>query len=225
MESLRLCGQAGMVKVGLVALDGTKMGCPAALSANRVRAHIEAEVARMFDEAAATDAAEDTLLGTDNSGDEPPAALRGRQARRDRFAAAKAELDAAEKAARAEYEAHLAERAAKEAATGEKLRGRKPKPPAPAPEAKVNTSDPQSRTMKTKDGYVQGYNAQAVANEDQVVVGAEVTDEHNDHGQLHPMIKACGDTLAEAGIQDTPEALLADAGYCSQDNLAGLTEC
>lgn len=77
--------------------------------------------------------------------------------------------------------------------------------------------------MKTKDGYVQGYNAQAVATEDQIVVAAEVTDEHNDHAQLHPMIAATNQSLADAGIHDRPGQLLADAGYCSEDNLAGLT--
>lgn len=78
--------------------------------------------------------------------------------------------------------------------------------------------------MKTKDGYVQGYNAQAVATEDQIVVAAEVTDEHNDHAQLHPMIAATNRSLADAGIDDRPEQLLGDAGYCSEENLAGLTD-
>jgi len=78
--------------------------------------------------------------------------------------------------------------------------------------------------MKTKDGYLQGYNAQAVATEDQIVVAAEVADEHNDHAQLHPMIMATNQSLADAGIDDRPEQLLADAGYCSEDNLAGLSE-
>ena len=78
--------------------------------------------------------------------------------------------------------------------------------------------------MKTKDGYVQGYNAQAVATEDQIVVAAEVTDEHNDSAQLHPMIAATNQSLTDAGIDDRPGHLAADAGYCSEDNLAGLTE-
>lgn len=223
-ESLRLCAQAGMVKVGLVAVDGTKMGCPAALAANRTKAHIDGQVAAMLAEAAEVDAAEDARYGTGSRGDEPPARLRGAKARRERFAAAKAQLDAAEAEAQADHERHLAERAAKEQASGRKLRGRKPKPPAPAAEAKVNTSDPESRIMKTKDGYVQGYNAQAVATEDQIVVAAEVTDEHNDHAQLHPMIAATNQSVAEAGIDAEVGQLLADAGYCSEDNLAALTD-
>ncbi len=221
-ESLRLCAQAGMVKVGLVAVDGTKMGCPAALAANRTKSHIDDQVATMLAEAAAVDAREDVLFGAGGTGDEPPAQLRGARARRERFAAAKAQLDAAADQARAAHEQRLAERAAKEQASGKKLRGRKPKPPADESQAKANTSDPDSQIMKTKDGYVQGYNAQAVATEDQIVVAAEVTDEHNDQAQLHPMIAATNQALAEAGIEERPERLLADAGYCSEDNLAAL---
>lgn len=223
-ESLRLCGQAGMVKVGLVAVDGTKMGCPAALAANRSKDHIDEQVATMLAEAAQVDAAEDARYGTGSRGDEPPAQLRGKRARRERFTAAKAQLDAAEVEAQAAHEQHLAERAAREQASGKKLRGRKPKPPVAAGEAKANTSDPESRIMKTKDGYVQGYNAQAVATEDQIVVAAEVTDEHNDHAQLHPMIAATNRSLGQAGIAEAVDRLLADAGYCSEDNLAALTD-
>jgi len=223
-ESLRLCAQAGMVKVGLVAVDGTKMGCPAALATNRTKSHIDDQVAAMLGEAAEVDAAEDARFGADARGDEPPAQLRGAKARRERFAAAKAQLDAATAQQQAAHQRHLGERAAKEAASGRKLRGRKPKPPAPADQAKANTSDPDSRIMKTKDGYVQGYNAQAVATEDQIVVAAEVTDEHNDQAQLHPMIAATNQSLTDAGIHDDVERLLADAGYCSEDNLAALTD-
>jgi transposase len=223
-ESLRLCAQAGMVKVGLVAVDGTKMGCPAALAANRTKGHIDDQVAKMLAEAAEVDASEDALFGAGSTGEEPPAQLRGARARRERFAAAKAQLDAAAAKAQAAHEQHLAQRAAKEEASGRKLRGRKPKPPADESQAKANTSDPDSRIMKTKDGYVQGYNAQAVATEDQIVVAAEVTDEHNDHAQLHPMIAATNQSLADAGIDEDVERLLADAGYCSEDNLAALTE-
>lgn len=222
--SLRLCAQAGMAKVGLVALDGTKMGCPAALSANRTKAHIEAEVEAMFADAIAQDAAEDARFGPEASGDEPPATLRGKKDRRERLARAKAELDAQEEAAKAAYEAHLAERAQTEQRTGKRLRGRKPKAPPPGREAKANTSDPESRIMKTMGGFLQGYNAQALVNEDQVVVGAEVTNEQNDQGQLHPMLAATVTALEEAGIEERPGQVLADAGYCSEENLARFGE-
>jgi transposase len=223
ISSLRLCAQAGMVNLGVVAVDGTKMGCPAALDANRTKDHIEAAVQQMFEDAAAVDAAEDAALGPDVTGDEPPAHLRGKEARRKRLAAAKAELDAQDKAAKEAHEAHLAQRAEKEETSGKKLRGRKPKAPDTS-EAKVNISDPESRIMKTKDGFVQGYNAQAVANEEQVVVAAEVTDEHNDMAQLHPMIEATNRSLDDAGITERPTKMLADAGYASEDNLARLDD-
>ena len=220
--SLRLCAAAGMTTVGTVALDGTKMGCPASLASNRTKAHIDECVEKMFAEAEATDAAEDERFGEGQRGDESPAQLRGRKDRRERFAAAKAILDEQDKQAKEAYEAHVAERQAKEAESGRKLRGRKPKEPKPDPERKASTSDPESRIMKTKDGYVQGYNAQAVANEDQVVVAAEVTDQANDVEQLHPMIDATEQSLADAGIEERPEQLLADAGYCSEENLDNL---
>jgi hypothetical protein len=72
------------------------------------------------------------------------------------------------------------------------------------------------------NGFLQGYNAQAVANEDQVVVSAEVTDEQNDRAQLHPMIDATNESLEKAGIGDRPATLLADAGYASEENFAAL---
>ena len=78
--------------------------------------------------------------------------------------------------------------------------------------------------MSTAKGFIQGYNAQAVANEAQVILGAEVTDEQNDIGQLHPMIEATKASLAQAGIEDRPDKLLADAGYCSEKNLADLDD-
>lgn len=222
--SLRLCAQAGLVNVGRVAVDGTKIGCPAALESNRTREHIDAEVAKMLAEADEADAAEDALFGAEATGTEPPAQLRGATARRARFAQAKAALDAADEQAKKVHQDKLGARAAEEKASGKKMRGRKPKPPPEATEAKANTSDPDSRIMKTKSGYVQGYNAQAVATEQQIVVAAEVTDEHTDYHQLHPMIAAANQTLDAAGIDAPIGQLLADAGYCSEDNLASLGE-
>ena len=78
--------------------------------------------------------------------------------------------------------------------------------------------------MSTAKGFIQGYNAQVVANEEQVIVAAEVTDEQNDMGQLHPMVEATEASLAGAGIDDRPDKLLDDAGYCSEESLAALDE-
>lgn len=178
----------------------------------------------MFADAKAADAAEDAEHGPDR-GDEPPAVLRGRADRQRRFKAAKQKLDAELGAEKKAHQEHLAKRAAEEAERGSKLRGRKPKAPqdkAGHKQKKVNTTDPESGVMSTAKGFVQGYNAQAVANDEQVIVAAEVTDEHNDLGQLHPMIEATNASLAEAGIEDRPEKLLADAGYASEENFAAL---
>jgi DDE family transposase len=180
----------------------------------------------MFASAEAADASEDAEHGEDR-GDEPPAVLRGRADRRRRFEAAKQKLDAELEAEKKAHQEHLAKRAAEEAQRGSKLRGRKPKAPqdkAGHKQKKVNTTDPESGVMSTAKGFVQGYNAQAVANDEQVVVSAEVTDEHNDLTQLHPMIEASNASLAEAGIEDRPEKLLADAGYASEENFAALDQ-
>jgi transposase len=224
--SLRLCAKAGMTSVGLVAVDGTKMAAPASMARNRSKDSLDKAVEEMFASAEAADASEDAEHGEDR-GDEPPAVLRGRADRRRRFKAAKQKLDAELEAEKKAHQEHLAKRAAEEAQRGSKLRGRKPKAPqdkAGHKQKKVNTTDPESGVMSTAKGFVQGYNAQAVANDEQVVVSAEVTDEHNDLTQLHPMIKASNASLAEAGIEDRPEKLLADAGYASEENFAALDD-
>lgn len=224
--SLRLCATAGMTSVGLVAVDGTKMAAPASMARNRSKDFIDQAVEEMFADAAAADAAEDAEPGPDR-GDEPPSVLRGRADRRRRFKAAKQRLDAELQAENAAHEEHLAWRAAEEAKRGSKLRGRKPKAPddkAGYKQRKINTTDPESGVMATAKGFVQGYNAQTVANDEQVLVSAEVTDEHNDLGQLHPMIQATAASLTGAGIDQRPEKLLADAGYASEENFAALDE-
>jgi transposase len=224
--SLRLCAKAGMTSVGLVAVDGTKMAAPASMARNRSKDSLDKAVEEMFASAEAADASEDAEHGEDR-GDEPPAVLRGRADRRRRFKAAKQKLDAELEAEKKAHQEHLAKRAAEEAQRGSKLRGRKPKAPqdkAGHKQKKVNTTDPESGVMSTAKGFVQGYNAQAVANDEQVVVSAEVTDEHNDLTQLHPMIEASNASLAEAGIEDRPEKLLADAGYASEENFAALDD-
>ena len=112
-------------------------------------------------------------------------------------------------------------RRAEEEATGKKKRGRKPKvvEPLPTEEAKANTTDPDSRIMKTRQGYVQGYNAQAVVREEQIIVAVGVTQEANDAQQLEPMLQTMAHTLEAAGIEDRPKAGLADAGYWSEANI------
>ena len=91
--------------------------------------------------------------------------------------------------------------------------------PLPTEEAKANTTDPYSRIMKTRQGYVQGYNAQAVVSEEQIIVAVGVTQEANDVQQLEPMLQTMAHTLEAVGIEDRPKAGLADAGYWSEANI------
>jgi transposase len=220
-DILRLCQEAGLVKVGLVALDGTKVAADAALEANRTYESIRAEVETMLNEAESKDIEEDRLHGPEHRGDELPEALRDRRGRLERLKRCRERLEREADAAAAEHARKLEERAAKEAATGQKLRGRKPKSvlETPEPEAKANVTDPDSRIMKTRQGYVQGYNAQAAATADQIIVAAEVTPDENDVGQLHPMLAAAANELRAAGVEQSVGAVLVDAGYCSEENL------
>ncbi|MCR4392624.1 MAG: transposase, partial [Candidatus Acetothermia bacterium] len=104
--------------------------------------------------------------------------------------------------------------------TGKTRRGRKPKAPDPTPrrEAKANLTDPESRIMKTRTGYVQGYNAQVMVTKDQVIVAAEVTQDQNDVHQLHPMPGKVAEELATAGVRGRV-ARVADAGYQSEEGV------
>lgn len=281
-DVLRLCAAAGLVSVGTIAIDGTKIGSDAALDANRDRDWIQGEAARILAEAAATDAAEDAQSGLFDS-DGIPDGLSTRQGRLARLDAALAEIEAADEAARAAA-AQAAEAARAAAAEGRKLAGAKPKDPhaavaraaadldaavvqadakaarraaaeadaaaegrslrgpAPGPDqgvaraqtaldaaraaaetaeptpTRVNITDPESRIMKTVAGWVQGYNAQAAVNENQIVIACAVTQDHNDVGQYQPMVDATTANLAAAGIGDPIGHVVADAGYWSEAN-------
>jgi transposase len=224
VDVLRLCAEAKLVKVGLVALDGTKIKANAALAANRTHAHLAEEVKQMLDEAEAVDKKEDALYGKANRGDELPEALRSRKSRLARLKECKERLEreAADKAARQARK--IAEREAEEKASGKKKRGRKPKKPDPAPGAtKANVTDPPSRIMKTRKGYEQAYNAQAATTEEQIIVVAEVTQDENDQKQYHPMIKQAAANLEAVGVKKKIGAALADAGYWSKATMEAMT--
>src|SRR5512135_2677043 len=127
-DILRLCQEAGLVKVGVGALDGTKMAAGAALEANRTYEAIRAEVETMLEEAESKDIEEDRLSGPEQRGDELPEAMRDRRGRLERLKRCRERLEGEAAAAAADHDRKLAERAAQEAETGQKLRGRKPKP-------------------------------------------------------------------------------------------------
>jgi transposase len=204
-QVLRLARELGAPRVGRVALDGSKVKANAskhkAMSYGRMRDkqhQLRDEVTQLLAQAEATDAAEDAEHGADRRGDELPAELQRRESRLQRIREAKRALEA-----RAKAEA---------AAAGQPVESAKPDA-----KAQYNFTDPESRIMKGPDGFVQAYNVQVAVDELQLIVGHAVTQETNDKKQLLPMI-----TAIEQQSGDTPTQLLADAGYCSDENLAAL---
>ena len=222
VQVLKLCEQAGLVKLGHVALDGTKINANAskhkAMSYERMQKRepeLQAEVDGWLKAAEAADAAEDAAFGVDRRGDEMPDWVADKQARLAKIRQAKAELEAEAKAKAA------AEQAAREKKDGDKLRpGRKAGPPSdvPEPKAQRNFTDPDSRILKTKDGYIQGYNAQAAVDaQEQIIVAHTLSNNGNDQAQLAPLLDA-----TKANLGRNPDEVSADAGYCSAANLRTL---
>jgi transposase len=222
--SLQLSHRAGIAKVGLVALDGTKMSSPASPRKSLSQAAIAAQVEQMLKEAEAVDAEEDERLG-EARGDELPPELRQREGRRERLAALKAEIEAEEQAQQAAYEKRLAERAERERRSGRKLTGKKPKPPQEHQDYRPprrNLTDPESRMMATQSGPCQGYNLQAIVDEAQIILAVEVSNEATDARRLGPTLDALNASLRQAEIAERPHRLLADAGYATEANLVRL---
>ena len=218
---LRLCRAAGLTKVGVVALDGTKMEANASMDANRDPDALRADIEAYFAEATATDAAEDAAFG-ETRGDELLPGLATRSERRAKLAAAKAAIDAEEAARAAEYEADAAAREAKKAA-GDKVNGRPPNPNAKRRRRKgqhrVNLTDPDSRLqLAPKRRFLQGYNAQAVVDENQIVIAAVVVPDQTDAAQLNPMTAEARANAHAAGCGPI-DTVLADAGYINENAL------
>jgi len=228
-EVLRLCAEAGLVKAGLLALDGTKIGANASIDANRAHDYFREEVKKWLREADEIDAEEDRLYGPDRRGDELPEDLRRPEDRRRRIEECLERLNREADEAEAEKQDEIRKREEEEGRSGKKKRGRKPKSPEKVRAekergAKANITDPDSRIMKTRKGYIQGFNAQAAVTKDQVIVAAELTQEENDVNQLHPMIEKAIENLEKAGIDEQVRAVVADAGYLSEDNLKKKSE-
>ena len=226
VQVLKLAQKAGLVKLGHVALDGTKIKANAskhkAMSYQRMKereAQLQAEGDRWLAAAEAADAEEDRLHGNQR-GDELPDWVADKQRRLAKIRAAQAALEAEAKAAAAEETRRRAEAEAKRKAAGRKRNGKAPAPPRPEPDGKAqrNFTDPESRVLLSKDGYIQGYNAQAaVDGKAQIIVAHGLTPSMSDHGQLEGLIDGI-----EANLGCKPKEASADAGYLSEANLAAL---
>jgi transposase len=239
---LGLCAEAGLVRVGVLAIDGTKVHANASQHASRDYEQIAREI---LAEAAAVDAAEDAQFG-EARGDELPEELTTRAGRRAWLREAKRRLEEQRAAdpkpvprsrparlkeaknrlqeelwtecrANAAYEAYRARGVMKD---GRRF-GKPPTPyvPPATPAGKINLTDPDSRNVKTPRGWVQGYNAQAVTNDAHIVIAAEVTADSPDFGHLGPMVNAAERELGVVGVTDRPDVVLADAGYWHQDQM------
>ncbi len=234
-EVLALCPESGLVRVGVIAVDGTKIAASAAPHATRDFEQIARQILAEADE---VDAEEDAQFGEER-GDELPPELSTAQGRRgwlreakrrlddkradearpiardrpDRLREAKRRLEEEHRTecrANAAYEAYRARGVDK---NGRRF-GRPPEPftSPPTPTGKINLSDLDSRNVKTSRGWVQGYNAQAVCTADQIVIAADVTVDSPDFGHLEPIIRAACEELLRAGVDRPPDVVLADAG-------------
>lgn len=229
VQVLKLCEAAGLAKLGHVALDGTKIKANAskhkAMSYQRMKQRemeLQAEVTKILADAETADAAEDAKFGPDKSGDELPKWATDKVQRLARIKEAKAALEADARAMAEEERRIEAEKEKQRQAEGRKKPGVPAAPPSdePDPKAQRNFTDSESRIMKTKDGYIQGYNAQAAVDAgSQVIVAHGLTQNGSDQGQLVPMIDAI-----EKNLGRKPKQASADNGYCSEPNLTALAE-
>src|SRR3954464_10678466 len=235
-EVLTLCARSGLVRVGVIAIDGTKVQANASRDENLDYEQLAREI---LEEAKALDAAEDELYG-EGRGDELPSEFATAQGRRGWLREAKHRLEAERaahpqpvprsrpkrlKEAKRRLEAELwTEVRANRAYEAYRARGRMKdgrrfgRPPDPSqppaiPEGRINVTDPDSHVVKGLRGFLQGYNAHAVTNEQQVVLAAEIETVGADFGHLEPMLDAAQRELTAAGVDNGPNVLLADAGY------------
>jgi len=240
LEVLRLAGAMGMVKLGNLSTDGTKIGANAsrhkAMSYGYMKKDIErleAEIDQLFKQAEQMDAEQDAALGS-RRGDELPDELKRREDRLTKIREAKARLEAAARVKADEEQRRRDEEQAQREAEGRKRRGKEPAPidPTPDDKAQTNFTDPEAKIMKQSNkGFDYSYNAQAVVDgEDQIIVAAKVTNQANDKQQGVPMAQAALENVTAAEI-DRPKSVdgtpmpipnTADAGYFSEEAVEDL---
>jgi transposase len=234
VEVLRVAGELGMVALGNLSTDGTKMGANAsrhkAMSYSYMEKELkrlQAEVDKLLEQAEQIDAEQDAVLGS-RRGDELPAELKRREDRLAKIREAKARLEAEAKAKALEEQRRRDEEQAQREAEGRKRRGKEPAPVPSSPEdkAQTNFTDPEAKIMKQSNkGFDYSYNAQAVVDgAEQIIVSAEVTNAANDKQQAVPMARAALANVSAAGIErprgadgePTPIPNTADSGYFSE---------
>jgi transposase len=225
VQALQMCREAGMVGLGHVALDGTKMRAQASQSANLRYAQLmerERELARrveqLLEESARIDAEEDERYGKGRRGDELPEELATTEKRLAKLREIKKRMEQAAQDAAAQAERERVEAGGKPRHAAEKKRWLRAKKQAAAPPGQMNLTDPDSRLMKTGGAseFAQSYNAQVVVDQQQhVIVASDVTSQTHDRAQLGPMA-----ARAEKNLVAKPETLSADAGYWSEESLA-----
>jgi transposase len=220
-QVLAMCQRAGLVRAGVVAVDSTKVAANASGLENKTYEELAREILK---EAAEIDAAEDELYG-EARGDELPPELADPRTRRARIRELMDELDAERKAEQQARETMLQRRAEHERQTGRRPLGRPPidRPKRLEKVRRVNVTDPDSRSVKTPRGFIQGYNAHLVAADGQIIVAADVTIGSPDQGQLWPMVQAARREL-DAADAAGPDTVLADAGYWRNRDIQQLTD-
>jgi len=242
VEVLRLAGTLGMVTLGNLSTDGTKMGANASRHKAMSYGYMGKEITRLQEEikellkqAEQMDAQEDATLGS-RRGDELPDELKRRSERLAKIEEAKARLQAAAAAEAAEEQRRRDAAQAECEAAGRKRRGKEPAPVDPTPESKAQTNftDPEAKIMKQSNkGFDYSFNAQAVVDgEAQIIVAARITTQTNDKQQAIPMAQAALANLEAAGIERPKDANgepkpipnTADSGYFSENAVAGLEE-
>jgi transposase len=247
-QVLGLCADAGLVSVGVVAVDGSKFAASASDRAIRSYEQIAAEI---IEEAGRVDEAEDDIHGPAR-GDELPDHVASREGRRAWLREAKERLDReraeraepiprgraerlrvcqrrlvedwrAERFANREYEARY-QRGVLERGRQQMGSGPRPYAPPARPDGQLNTTDPDARRMKQGRAFIPAYNAQAVTTEQQIVIAAELITEGVDFAQLKPMVASAERELERAGVTEKPGVVLADAGYWSNGHIDSLRE-
>ncbi len=226
VEVLKLASASGLLRVGRLALDGTKIKANAsrhkAMSYDRMQTEevrLQQEIRELLAQAEADDQAEDAQHGANRRGDELPEELQRRESRLKRIREAKAALEAE---ARAKAAAENAAKNAVREAEGQEPQAIDLDDVQPDPKAQYNFTDPDSRIMKASNkGWDQCGNAQVLVDEAQLILAADVTQQANDVQQVEPLLEQMEANLADAEVKQRPHTLVADAGYYSDAN----TQC